>query len=41
MSIPDVVWDGTGKHAARIVTALRAAGSLTRIRPTHTPEEAS
>lgn len=33
MSIPDVVWDGTGKHAARIVLHLRRDGFAASFAP--------
>lgn len=31
MSTPDIDWDGTGNHAARIVQSLRADGHDARL----------
>lgn len=33
MPLPSVRWDGTGAHAAEIVTALRADGYAAHYRP--------
>lgn len=35
MSVPGIVWDGTGAHAAEIVAALRADGLAATYRPAH------
>ena len=33
MSIPDIIWDGTGTHAAEIVQALRRDGYYASFAP--------
>ena len=33
MNAPNVIWDGTGKHAAHIIQALRADGYAASFAP--------